>query len=126
MLTNCRLFAVTLELLRKRAEHNNLEISTLEEVSLHQENIERYAGAGQEQCSRNRMCRVLFACWLSCSLDPLLTPHPAAPTRAPCPMPISNCSIELLNQACRELKILYLQNNLISKIGWLVGWFCWV
>jgi hypothetical protein len=32
---------VTEELVRKRAEHNNLEISTLEEVSLHQQDIEK-------------------------------------------------------------------------------------
>ncbi|XP_016836662.1 protein tilB homolog isoform X1 [Nasonia vitripennis] len=56
---------ITMELLRKRSEHNEGEISTLEELSLHQENIER---------------------------------------------------IELLNQACRNLKILLLQYNLISKI----------
>eukprot|EP00045_Choanoeca_perplexa_P004122 m.35613 g.35613 ORF g.35613 m.35613 type:complete len:432 (+) comp12406_c0_seq2:186-1481(+) len=56
---------ITLDLLRKRAEHNNKEISTLEEVSLHQESLER---------------------------------------------------IELLDSACRELKILYLQNNIISRI----------
>jgi hypothetical protein len=32
---------VTLELLRKRSEHNNKELSTLEEISLHQQNLER-------------------------------------------------------------------------------------
>jgi hypothetical protein len=32
---------VTLDLLRKRAEHNSGEISSLEEVSLHQQDIER-------------------------------------------------------------------------------------
>ena len=32
---------VTEELVRKRAEHNNLEITTLEEVSLHQLDIEK-------------------------------------------------------------------------------------
>lgn len=35
-------YLVTLALLRKRAEHNNKELSSLEEISLHQENIERY------------------------------------------------------------------------------------
>ena len=33
---------VTEELVRKRAEHNNCEITTLEELSLHQLDIERY------------------------------------------------------------------------------------
>jgi protein TilB len=33
--------AVTLELLRKRAEHNDKDIVTLEEISLHQENLDR-------------------------------------------------------------------------------------
>eukprot|EP00051_Salpingoeca_urceolata_P023027 m.386519 g.386519 ORF g.386519 m.386519 type:complete len:467 (+) comp20054_c0_seq6:2915-4315(+) len=56
---------ITSQLLRKRAEHNNMELSTLEEISLHQENLER---------------------------------------------------IEGIDQYCRRLKILYLQNNLIGKI----------
>ena len=53
-------------MVRKRAEHNELEIFTLEEISLHQQNIEK---------------------------------------------------IEFLDKWCRDLKILYLQSNLISKIG---------
>ncbi|XP_038057459.1 protein tilB homolog [Patiria miniata] len=56
---------ITEDLIRKRAEHNNMEISTLEEISLHQQDIER---------------------------------------------------IEHLDKLCRELKILYLQSNLIPKI----------
>eukprot|EP00884_Botryococcus_braunii_P011116 jgi/Botrbrau1/20004/Bobra.200_1s0011.1 len=56
---------ITESLIRKRAEHNEGILRTLEEVSLHQQNIEK---------------------------------------------------IELLGQACRKLKILYLQNNLIGKI----------
>nr|XP_022315580.1 protein tilB homolog [Crassostrea virginica] len=56
---------ITEDLVRKRAEHNNLEISTLEEVSLHQQDIEK---------------------------------------------------IENLDKWCRDLKILYLQSNLIPKI----------
>ncbi|KAI4493926.1 hypothetical protein M0804_002102 [Polistes exclamans] len=56
---------ITMELLRKRSEHNEGEISTLEEISLHQENIDK---------------------------------------------------IELINKVCRNLKILLLQYNIISKI----------
>lgn len=56
---------ITVELIRKRSEHNEGEISTLEEISLHQENIEK---------------------------------------------------IEMLNHLCRDLRILLLQYNLISKI----------
>ncbi|XP_015586664.1 protein tilB homolog [Cephus cinctus] len=56
---------ITVELIRKRSEHNEGEIGTLEEISLHQENIEK---------------------------------------------------IELVDKACRNLKILLLQYNLISKI----------
>ncbi|XP_033739207.1 uncharacterized protein LOC117326559 [Pecten maximus] len=56
---------ITETLIRKRAEHNNLEISTLEEVTLHQQDIEK---------------------------------------------------IEYIDKWCRELKILYLQSNLIPKI----------
>lgn len=56
---------ITMELLRKSAEHNDGEITTLEELSLHQRDL---------------------------------------------------CRIELLDSACRDLKILLLQNNLIPKI----------
>lgn len=56
---------ITEDLLRKRAEHNNCEIFSLEEISLHQQEIER---------------------------------------------------IELLDKLCRDLKILYLQSNLIPRI----------
>ncbi|XP_067933006.1 dynein axonemal assembly factor 11-like [Watersipora subatra] len=56
---------ITEDLVRKRAEHNELQISTLEELSLHQQDIEK---------------------------------------------------IEYLDKWCRDLKILYLQSNLIEKI----------
>lgn len=56
---------ITVDLIRKRAEHNDRELSTLEELSLHQEDITR---------------------------------------------------IEVIDNVCRKLKILYLQNNLIPKI----------
>ncbi|XP_044150036.1 dynein axonemal assembly factor 11 isoform X1 [Bufo gargarizans] len=56
---------ITEDLIRRRAEHNNCEIFSLEEISLHQQDVER---------------------------------------------------IEHLDKWCRELKILYLQNNLIPKI----------
>ena len=56
---------ITEDLLRKSSEHNECIISTMEEVALHQRNIDR---------------------------------------------------ITLLNSACRELRILYLQNNNISRI----------
>ena len=56
---------ITEAMLRSRAEHNEGRVATLEEVSLHQQNIEK---------------------------------------------------IELLNQACRQLRILYLQNNVIGKL----------
>ena len=56
---------ITENLVRKRAEHNNMQLSTLEEVSLHQLDIEK---------------------------------------------------IEYIDKWCRELKILYLQSNLIPKI----------
>lgn len=57
---------ITRELLRKRAEHNEGMISTLEELTLHQEELESING--------------------------------------------------VLGMTCRKLKILYLQNNIISKI----------
>ncbi|XP_077045261.1 dynein axonemal assembly factor 11-like isoform X3 [Agelaius phoeniceus] len=57
---------ITEDLVRRRAEHNNCEIFSLEEISLHQQEIEK---------------------------------------------------LEHLDKWCRDLKILYLQNNLIPKIG---------
>lgn len=56
---------ITEALLVRRAEHNDGRLTSLQEISLHQQGIER---------------------------------------------------IELLNQLCRRLRILYLQNNLICKI----------
>ncbi|XP_077207586.1 dynein axonemal assembly factor 11 isoform X2 [Paroedura picta] len=56
---------VTEQLIRQRAEHNNSEIFSLEEISLHQQDLEK---------------------------------------------------LEHLDKWCRDLKILYLQNNLIPKI----------
>uniref|UniRef100_A0A6I8S0M3 Dynein axonemal assembly factor 11 n=1 Tax=Xenopus tropicalis TaxID=8364 RepID=A0A6I8S0M3_XENTR len=60
-----QLSIVSEDLIRRRAEHNNCEIFSLEEISLHQQDLER---------------------------------------------------IEYIDKWCRELKILYLQNNLIGKI----------
>lgn len=57
---------VTEEMIRSRAEHNEGEIFSLEEVSLHQQDLER---------------------------------------------------IEHIGRWCRELRILYLQSNLIPRIG---------
>lgn len=59
-------FVVSIELIRKRSEHNEGEIGTLEEISLHQEDITK---------------------------------------------------IENLQNWCKDLKILFLQSNLIFKIG---------
>ncbi|XP_041046457.1 protein tilB homolog isoform X7 [Carcharodon carcharias] len=63
-------FLITETLIRQRAEHNNCEIFSLEEISLHQQEIER---------------------------------------------------IEHIDKWCRDLKIVYFQNNLIPKIG---GFIC--
>lgn len=59
-------FLVTEELIRKKSEHNECVIYTLEELSLHQEDVDK---------------------------------------------------IEHINNWCKDLQILYLQSNLISKIG---------
>jgi uncharacterized protein involved in propanediol utilization len=64
-MTQLNLTRITETLIRKRAEHNEGMVSTLEEVALHQQNLGR---------------------------------------------------IEALGQLCPRLKILYLQNNLISKL----------
>ena len=41
---------VTEELVRSRAEHNNREITTLEELSLHQQEIERCGSGWGHTC----------------------------------------------------------------------------
>ncbi|KAK2822796.1 hypothetical protein Q5P01_022861 [Channa striata] len=64
-LTTEKMVYITEDMVRRRAEHNECEIFSLEEVSLHQQDIER---------------------------------------------------IEHIDRWCRDLKILYLQNNLIPKI----------
>lgn len=56
---------ITVDLLRRRSEHNEGELSTLEEISLHQFDIEK---------------------------------------------------IENLDKYCRNLKIIYLQNNIIPRM----------
>ena len=61
-----RVLSVTEDLIRRNAEHNDCVIFSLEELSLHQQEIER---------------------------------------------------LEHIDRWCRDLKILYLQNNLIGKIG---------
>ncbi len=61
-------YIVTRELLKKRAEHNDGDLSTLKEVTLHQFDIEK---------------------------------------------------IENLDIYCKQLEILYLQNNQIQRIGML-------
>ena len=58
--------AITRELLKKRAEHNDGDLGTLEEVTLHQFDIEK---------------------------------------------------IENLDVYCKKLKIVFLQNNVIAKMG---------
>nr|CCA21668.1 conserved hypothetical protein [Albugo laibachii Nc14] len=60
---------ITVELLRKRAEHNEGVLSTLEEISLHQEEIEK---------------------------------------------------IDIIGTLCRKLRILYLQNNIITEMENLI------
>ncbi|KAJ8011394.1 hypothetical protein DPEC_G00057740 [Dallia pectoralis] len=63
--TEDKMVFITEDLVRRRSEHNNCEIFSLEEVSLHQQDIEK---------------------------------------------------IEHIGRWCKELKILYLQNNLIPRI----------
>lgn len=54
---------ITEDLIRKRAEHNNCEISTLEEVSLHQQDIERIENI-------DKWCRDLTILYLQSNLIP--------------------------------------------------------
>eukprot|EP00158_Paraphelidium_tribonemae_P003870 Partr_v1_DN26429_c0_g1_i2_m23521 putative leucine rich repeat containing 6 len=57
---------ITTQLLRKRAEHNNGDLGSLEEITLHQFNIEAINGCLQTHCKRlkilllqsNQICRI--------------------------------------------------------------------
>ena len=57
------LILVTVDLVRKRSEHNEGEISTLEEITLHQENIDRIEGL-------DKWCRDLKILLLQSNLIP--------------------------------------------------------
>jgi protein TilB len=57
------LILVTVDLVRKRSEHNEGEISTLEEIALHQENIDRIEGV-------DKWCRDLKILLLQSNLIP--------------------------------------------------------
>jgi len=57
------LILVTVELVRKHSEHNEGEISTLEEIALHQENIDRIEGL-------DKWCRDLKILLLQSNLIP--------------------------------------------------------
>jgi protein TilB len=57
--------SITVELLRKRAEHNDGEVSSLREVSLHQQELKRIELLGS-------VCRHLQILYLQCNLIPPL------------------------------------------------------
>jgi protein TilB len=57
------LILVTVDLVRKRSEHNEGDISTLEEIALHQENIDRIEGL-------DKWCRDLKILLLQSNLIP--------------------------------------------------------
>jgi protein TilB len=57
------LILVTVDLVRKRSEHNEGEISTLEEIALHQENIDKIEGL-------DKWCRDLKILLLQSNLIP--------------------------------------------------------
>ena len=78
---------ITVDLIRKRAEHNESVISTLEELSLHQVRASTHTEPP----------------------PPPLTP-PSHPQQE------LECIDECLGSRCRKLKILYLQNNIINKM----------
>ncbi|CAI8042972.1 Protein tilB homolog, partial [Geodia barretti] len=79
---------ITEDLVRRRAEHNEGDIASLEELSLHQQEIEKYKRPGGQLTAPSDSVTVFVV-----------------------------RRIEHLDRWCRNLKILYLQNNLIPKIG---------
>jgi len=89
---------ITLELLRKRAEHNGGIVATLE--------------ARSTAPTRRFGVKLLTA---DSQPSELLTRAPVSQEVALHGQDIER--IELLGHACRELRILYLQNNVIGRIG---------
>lgn len=96
--------AVTEELVRRRAEHNEGDIATLEELSLHQQDLERSVTSPQitNLLTSSQVCTTMTVIMVHEIIMLLL------------------CRIEHLDRWCRGLKILYLQNNLIPRIGKII------
>eukprot|EP00466_Bigelowiella_natans_P011418 jgi/Bigna1/89701/estExt_fgenesh1_pg.C_540024 len=94
---------ITVDLIRKKAEHNEGILENLEEISLHQLHLERI----EVRFFKVICCEVVreqhpsWVPWLAFELLFLLT-------AMLCSKVIASC--------CKHLKILYLQNNLIPKI----------
>jgi len=84
-------------LLRRRAEHNEGQLSTLEELTLHQKELE---GINEVSAAVPRSQSIS----ISVRPCPLPCMHPPARTE------------QVLGASCRKLKILYLQNNVIDRI----------
>jgi len=100
-----RMVQISEEMLRGRAEHNDRCLANLEEISLHQQNI--------EGINRSPNCQLLVH--LGCDHRPTTPAHISGNQHSPASRFFS-LACRALTRLCPELQILYLQHNLIPKI----------
>lgn len=110
-------------MIRKRAEHNDSQICSLEEVSLHQQNIEKIEHI-------ERWCRNLKILYLQNNLIPRIgePPPPLPPGPAPPPQPCvlllaENLShlkkLQYLNLALNNIEVIENLEGQAAASGWL-------
>ncbi|KAL3161118.1 hypothetical protein ABBQ38_009495 [Trebouxia sp. C0009 RCD-2024] len=103
---------ITEELIRKRAEHNDGVLATLEEVSLHQLNIEKIEGLGQ-------LCKHLRILYLQSNLISKLENIHKLKELEYLNMAVNNLTKVQNLQRCESLQKLDLTVNFLDKAGLL-------
>jgi len=104
--------SITVELLRKRAEHNDGEVSSLREVSLHQQELKRIELLGS-------VCRHLQILYLQCNLIPRIENVGRLKELSYLNLAVNNIQrIEGLER-CESLQKLDLTVNFVPKEGLL-------
>jgi len=101
---------ITLQMIRKRAEHNEGMVSTLEEVALHQEDIEKIEALGQ-------LCRHLKIIYLQSNLIRKLENLHRLKELEYINLAVNNIQKIENMQRCESLKKIDLTVNFIEKSG---------
>ena len=102
---------LTRALIRKRAEHNEGMISTLEEISLHQ-----VAHPTRPAVNAILMATATFTTSAAAIFVNAITFTAAAANTSSSLQEELEGIREVLGTTCRKLKIVYLQNNIIPKM----------